>query len=75
MTQIQTLAGKQIVVAVTGSIAAVEVVKADTFASQVWSSGSAGNESCSVRYNPPGCADVCQWKRDHHAGCPAGSSI
>ena len=27
MTQVQTLAGKQIIVAVTGSIAAVEVVK------------------------------------------------
>ena len=60
VTLIQTLTGKQIVVAVCGSIAAVEMVKLihalrrrGAVVQPVMSSGGA-------RDNSPGCTDLCQ---------------
>ena len=51
VTQVQTLAGKQIVVAVTGSIAAVEVVKLIHALRRRGAEVQTGNESGCFRYH------------------------
>ena len=74
MTVLQTLNGKQIVVAVTGSIAAVEVVRLIHALRRRGAAVQAVMSPAATGIVIPGCPDLCQWQGDDNPALRDGGA-